>query len=110
MKKLSDGHCHESPNNIRYFCPEHAPKPDSAFVSKPFEFFLGKFCKLAFNTGGDHDQPAKEHMWVQVDGVVELDGRTQLAGWLANEPVNAARWRLGDRIAFDREEVEDLTE
>jgi hypothetical protein len=48
-------------------------------------------------------------MWVRVEGTVELDGRTQLMGWLNNVPVHAEGWRFGDCLAFDREEVVDMT-
>jgi uncharacterized protein YegJ (DUF2314 family) len=44
-----------------------------------------------------------EHIWLQVDGV---DG-DRITGRLANEPVNGARYKMGQRMQIGRSDVED---
>lgn len=90
----------ESPNNLRFFCYEHGPKPDPKLAKKPPEQFVGHYVKKAFAT----EVPGVfEHMWVHVQEVV--DGT--LRGILDNEPIRDCGVSYGDTVTVVLEEIED---
>jgi hypothetical protein len=93
----------ESPSNIGFVCPDHAPKPDAQYFDKPFDWFMGKFCKLGFPTNRK-EAPFTEFMWVHV---CDHDGEF-LVGNLNNDPVYVTEYKDGDGVAFVRNEICDV--
>lgn len=96
----------ENPANIGWLCPDHAPRPDAQYFDKPFEWFVGKSCKLGFLTG--LKSPRTEFMWVQVTGQDTIDGVRMLTGY--NDPAYVRDYRNGDGVAFERNEICDVHE
>lgn len=90
----------EPRRNIRFRCERHRSHPNPAYVQKPFDWFVGKFCKLAFLTGLPN--PDKELMWVKVTESKEIDGKTMLVGILNNDPIYVKDYACDDGVAFDR--------
>lgn len=90
----------EDPENVGWVCPEHTPKPDPQYFDKPFEWFIGKHCKLGFPTGRT-ESPFTEFMWVYVTGQKE----GFLFGKLDNDPVFVKEYKDGDGVAFERNEI-----
>ncbi len=92
----------EPRSNIGYRCEKHKSHPDPAYFDKPFEFFIGKFCKLGFTS------PTRqtELMWVLVEGVIEgSDGKKHLNGILKNDPIIVTDCECGDDVIFERHEI-----
>lgn len=98
----------ENPANIGWLCPDHVPRPDAQYFDKPFEWFVGKSCKLGFLTG--LKSPRTEFMWVQVTGQDTIDGVRMLTGYLDNDPAYVRDYRNGDGVAFERNEICDVHE
>ena len=94
----------EPATNIGWVCPDHTPKPDAQYFDKPFDWFVGKYCKLGFPTGRS-EPPLTEFMWVRVALVREIDGKTMLVGDLDNDPLYVQDYECGDGVAFERHEV-----
>lgn len=90
----------EKPDNIVYYCPEHAPAPIR--YGGPLEELVGKWVKKGFIdpevTG------IREHMWVKVESVA---GKT-LIGYLDSVPAHVANIKLHDPVTLEREEIEDV--
>jgi len=85
--------------NIRYYCQEHAPQPDTRLHQFPAAAFIGCHVKRAFHFDG-----GAEHMWLKV---LETDGE-MLVGRLDNEPQNDVGCAYGDVVRFAVTEVEAL--
>lgn len=90
-------------SNIGFVCSDHAPKPNEKYFDKPFDWFVGKFCKLGFQTNRK-EAPFNEFMWVYV---TNHDDEI-LVGTLNNDPLYVTEYKSGDGIAFDRSEICDV--
>jgi hypothetical protein len=91
--------------NIRMVCEHHAPKPDPKFLEHPPEWFIGKFVKLGFPA--NDGSCGKEHMWLKVHGLGDMD-KNELVGELNNQPITTGEYALGDDVAFNRSEIEEV--
>ena len=94
----------ENPANIRNVCPTHAPKPNPKFASMPTNYFIGKYCKLGFPVP-EGCGPTHEHMWIKVTGPGK---EKELRGNLDNTPFYLDDICLGEKVEFDRNEIEDV--
>lgn len=91
----------EPQNNIRFRCDLHKSHPDPVYAEMPFDFFIGKYCKLSFPAPeGKH-----ELMWVKVEKVEEIEGKMMLVGILDNDPTLVTNYKYGDGVGFEREEI-----
>jgi hypothetical protein len=68
--------------NLRYYCREHAPAPDTSLHARPAASFVGTWVKRA---SASSTVAAPEHMWVKVQRVT-ADG--QLVGTLDSIPTH----------------------
>lgn len=93
----------EPPENIGFRCDDCRSHPDPAFLNLPFEWFVGKHCKLAFSTG--HPGITNELMWVTVTEVKEVEGTMLLVGFLDNDPIYVTDYSFGDGVGFERHEI-----
>jgi uncharacterized protein YegJ (DUF2314 family) len=96
----------ESPHNIGYVCPDHAPKPKPVFLTISPEKFIGQCVKLAFKVEPGNG-PSLEHMWVQVRALYDA-GPEELQGVLDNDPRYPVGYKYGDWVAFNRNEIEEV--
>ena len=90
-------------------CAEQHKKEANAMAHEP-EYFVGKYCKLAFpitgpTTAGMPKKPRSERMWVRVIGLAETEGE-ELCGALANDPIYATQFAFNDVIEFSRSEIQ----
>lgn len=85
--------------NIRPVCGE-CMKPNPQYLEKPPEWFLGKFCKVAFPCTDGRN----EYMWIEVDGLYDGEGDEEITGVLNNDPLYA-EFTCGDRVAVGRNEI-----
>lgn len=92
----------EPPWNIGFTCPRHSKTPDPQYFTKPLEFFIGNYVKLAFETG--HPKHQKELMWVKVLSKAETEGE-ELRGEVSNDPIFALNWPCGTWLEFKRTEI-----
>jgi len=91
----------EPTSNIRYSCTGHI-KPDPKFANAPAEDFIGKFCKIGFDT--TETRIMKEWMWVKV----ESTKNGKCIGKLDNDPIYIRNLSDGDEITFYPNEIVDV--
>ena len=89
--------------NTGFRCDLHRSMPDPQYADKPFDWFVGKCCKLSFPTG--HPTHKNELMWVCVQKVQEIEGVTMLVGYLDNDPILVKEYKYKDTVAFERHEI-----
>jgi hypothetical protein len=91
---------------FRLICSDCAPKPSPMFLALDPKWFVGRYVKLGFPIPGNEDL-RKEHMWVRVNETTDKEGQ-ELVGVLDNDPTATPDWKIGDVVAFRREEIEDV--
>jgi uncharacterized protein YegJ (DUF2314 family) len=88
--------------NIAMYCKKHAPKPDARLAKANPQTFIGRHVKIGFKATDLH--VGIEHMWVKVRAVQTKTGK--LIGVLANDPLFCPGLKNGNRVIFNRDEIE----
>jgi len=94
---------HPEADNIGIVYGKCNPPPPE-LLRHPVQWYVGKFCKLAFPIEGGE---RTERMWVKVIGLAEQP--EELRGELYNTPVFVALSH-GDLFEFSRHEILDVCE
>lgn len=94
--------------NVGYVCEHHKKSPDPHFTTLEPNWFLNRWCQLAFPFKTDKDkegeETGREYMWVLCTALAETEGY-ELRGILNNDPIHAHPWKDGDWLEFNRDEI-----